>query len=115
MEKKFIELMHTDETFQSKLKDALSSYTGEQTPEAVFNNVLSPLAKEYGISISFEEYIKSISELSDDELDQVAGGAGRTSTCKLIGNSLEDNCPCGIPIYSSQCTSIGDVTYKEVW
>ena len=79
--KKFAELMNTDEAFQAKLSAAMQSYKGEMTPEAVYNDVLSPLAKEYGISVSLEEFNDYISSqtngdeaLSFDELEQVAGG-----------------------------------------
>lgn len=77
---KFRELFLTDETFQKKLKDAAESYTGEQDEEAVFNAVLVPLAAEYGITATFDEfkdYISSLNtdaEMTKDELQQVAGG-----------------------------------------
>jgi len=94
--KKFEELMKTDTAFQEKLKAAMENYTGEQTEQAVFESVLVPLAKEYGISASFEEfkeYVVNISnegrELSIDEINQVAGGGkggglGKT-WCYVIG------------------------------
>jgi len=77
--KKFEELARTDEVFQQKLQDALASYTGEQTEEAVFANVLSPFAAEYGISATYDEFKEYISnqnnmELSRDDLSQIAGG-----------------------------------------
>lgn len=81
--KKFEELMKTDAAFQEKLKNALVSYNGEQTEEAVFKEVLAPIAKDYGINADFEEvkaYIGGIgtnrsTELSLEEMAQVAGGA----------------------------------------
>ena len=93
--KKFAELMNTDEAFKAKLSAAMQSYKGEMTPEAVYNNVLSPIAKEYGISVSLEEFNDYISSqangdeaLSFDELEQVAGGKhggfGNTA-CAAIG------------------------------
>ena len=93
--KKFAELMNTDEAFKAKLSAAMQSYKGEMTPEAVYNDVLSPLAKEYGISVSLEEFNDYISSqtnkdesLSFDELEQVAGGKhggfGNTA-CAAIG------------------------------
>ena len=80
--KKFAELMNTDEVFRNKLIAAEESYKGEMTPEAVYNNVLSPLAREYGISISLEEFNELVSSqdkdqsLNIDELQQAAGGKG---------------------------------------
>lgn len=81
--KKFEELMRTDPAFQEKLRVAVEKYDGDKTsPEAIFNGVLVPLGKEYGLSATYEEfqeYMKSLTklgELSDDELEQVAGGKG---------------------------------------
>ena len=93
--KKFEELIKTDEQAQKKLNTALENYTGENTEEAVFNNVLLPVAEEYGITASFEDfkdYMASLNneELSKDELVQVAGGklegvgVGYT-TCRVVG------------------------------
>jgi len=80
--KKFEELLRTDESFQAKLKAAVEAYTGEEDKETVFNSVLVPLAEEYGISVSYEEFIDYISNLADtvemnkEELMQIAGGKG---------------------------------------
>jgi len=76
---RFRELLFTDEGFQAKLKTAAEAYTGEQTEEAVFNDLLVPLASEYGITATFDDfkkYLDSIKdqELSADEIAQVAGG-----------------------------------------
>jgi len=94
--KKFEELLKSDATFQKKLKNAVESYTGEQTEQAVFEAVLVPLAKEYGISATFEEfkeYVAIIStedrELNEDEVSQIAGGTKGigmgTTACLGIG------------------------------
>ena len=114
--KKFVELVNTDEEFQAKLKEALASYDGEKTEEAVFSNVLTPLANEYGINATFEEYKEYIAgtEMSSDELAQVAGGTaktggnngscavlGNTETCVIVGNNPNPNyCQAGISIPS---------------
>ena len=96
--KKFVELLNTDEAFKAKLNAAAQSYKGEMTPEAVYTNVLSPLAKEYGISVSLEEFKEFISSsqsndesLSLDELGQVAGGkAGGAGiiSCAGVGSGF---------------------------
>ena len=93
--KKFEELLRTDESFQTKLKAAVESYAGENTEEAVFNGVLLPVAKEYGISVSYEElhdYISNLAhtgEIMDkDELTQIVGGKGGGlggGYCKYVG------------------------------
>lgn len=69
--------------------------------------MLVPLAKEYGLSATFEEfreYAGSFSggadgELSDDELTQVAGGKGSGGfVCGIVGAGFgntgnpNDNC-----------------------
>lgn len=94
--KKIEELWKTDAAFQEKLNAAMETYTGEQTEQAVFEGVLAPLAKEYGVSASFEEfqeYIEKIflqdKELNDAEINQVVGGGkggglGKT-WCYVIG------------------------------
>ena len=53
--KKFEELLKTDEAFQKKLADAAQAYNGEMTEEAIFNNVLVPIASEYGITATIDE------------------------------------------------------------
>ena len=77
---KMKELLLSDEEFRGKLKAAYEAYKGDQTDESVFNEVLVPLAAEYGITATYDEYkeyIRSVpddEELSPEELDQVAGG-----------------------------------------
>ena len=78
--KKFEELLKTDEAFQKKLADAAQAYNGEMTEEAIFNNVLVPVASEYGITATLDElkdYLEGLvnnQEMEEDELKQVAGG-----------------------------------------
>jgi len=76
---KFRKLLLTDQDFQNKLKEASMNYTGEQTEEAIFNSVLVPLAAEYNITATYDEFMEyssnlSNQELSSDELSMVAGG-----------------------------------------
>ncbi len=78
---RFAQLLNTDAGFQEKLRKAAENYNGEKDEKSVFENVLLPLGKEHGLSASYEEFssfMKSLNsseaELSDDELEQVAGG-----------------------------------------
>lgn len=78
---KFRELLFTDAEFREKFRKAAESYTGEKNEQAVFDNLLLPLAEEHGLSATFEEFKtfadnfgRAEGELSDDELEQVAGG-----------------------------------------
>lgn len=89
---KFRELLNTDIEFQNKLRKAAESYTGEPGDKAVFDNLLVPFAKEYGLSATYEEFAGYLGafmsdeerELSEDELAMVAGGKG---LCFVIGGS----------------------------
>lgn len=82
---KFRELVLTDSEFQEKLRKATEAYTGEMDERSVFDNVLTPLAGEYGLSATYEEFREfagafsggTDGELSEDELTQVAGGKGK--------------------------------------
>ena len=94
---KFRELLLTDEEFQQKLQAAGEAYDGDQNEEAVFNNVLVPLAAQYGITATFDEfktYMEDFSsaEMSVEEMEQVAGGIAKFNggglggeACKAIG------------------------------
>ena len=81
---KFRELLLTDSEFQDKLRTAAETVDGGQTAEEVFSNILSPLAAQYGITATFDEFKEYIRNLSDDsekmseeELQQVSGGEGK--------------------------------------
>lgn len=92
---KFRELLLTDQDFQEKLKDALLSYNGEKTQEAVFDSILVPLASEYDITASFDEfktYIEQLAndqELSSDEIAQVSGGGTKTRISEIFDSVAE--------------------------
>ena len=89
--KKFEELLRSDEALQAKLRDA---FDGDKADErAVFDAVVVPLAAEAGLPFSSDER-KSLAELaregaelSDEELEAVAGGGW--------SDSDGPNCPIG--------------------
>ena len=92
--KKFRNLLISDSAFQEKLLKASESYTGAQDEKSVFNNLLLPLAKEQGFSATYEEFKEYIgafagdseSELSEDELELVAGGKNSgIGLCVFVG------------------------------
>ena len=130
--KKFEELMKTDESFQAKLKAAAETYDGEKTDEAVFNGVLVPVAKEYGISASYEEFkeymetLASTDEIMDkDELNQIAGGKGRgfgAAVCYGVGIGVgggggdDGGFACFVGGFGTEygCCGEGD-PYGEAW
>ena len=80
---KFIELLKTDKALQDKIAEAAANYTGENSQEAVFQNITLPIAEEAGFHFTFDElqeYIlqqnDDVQTLENDEMDQVAGGGG---------------------------------------
>ena len=96
---KFRELLLTDSDFQEKVRKAVEAYKGEQDEKAVFDKLLAPIAEEYGLSATYEEfreYVGAFSggadgELSEDELSQVAGGKGKGAfVCGIIGAGVGD-------------------------
>ena len=80
---KFQELLNSDSEFREKLSKAAEVYAGGTNGREVFDNLLLPLAQEYGLSATYDEFSeyvsaagKADSELSEDELAQIAGGKG---------------------------------------
>lgn len=130
--KKFSDLMLNDEEFQKKLAEAASNYKGEQTEKAVFEGIVDPLAKEYGVNITCEDFMEAITqaasadgELINDELAQVAGGSDfgglGANACSIIGAGIGATTT---PDHTSSCFIIGvgdhigacfseGVTYQE--
>lgn len=91
--KKYMELLRDDKALQEKLAAATAAYAGDASDEkAVFAAVLAPIAKEAGFDFSYEDAAElakaPVGELSDDELDQVAGGF---ALCFGIGVGKTDN------------------------
>ncbi len=81
--RKLMERSKTDAEFRKKVRAAIDAYSGERTEEAVFSNIFVPVAAEYGVTATFEdfkEYLESQndSELSDEETVQIAGGEDKT-------------------------------------
>ena len=66
--KAFLEKVKADTSLQEKLKAAADS------------DAVLAIAQEAGFSISADDLTKAQSELSDEELEGVAGGANNAST-----------------------------------
>ena len=88
---RFKELLNSDMEFREKLRKRAEEYTGEPDDKSVFEGVLLPIGKEYGLSATYEEFISFAGdlngeegELSEEELAQVAGGKG---LCFVVGGS----------------------------
>ena len=71
--KSFLEKVKTDTSLQEKLKAAADA------------NAVAAIAKEAGFSISADDLTKAQSEISEKELESVAGGAvwpyGQSDVC----------------------------------
>ncbi len=113
---KFRDLIASDPEFQEKFRKAAEAYKGPQDEKSVFENLLQPLGKEYGLSATYEEFKEFTGaftgeaggELSEDELEQVAGGKNSgIGLCAGIGiGDLfgEDKDPSG---YRVACQVVG--------
>ena len=102
---RFEELLREDEALKAKLDAATAAYAGDASDDkAVFEAIVAPLAEEAGLPFTYEEGKKAYGqrELSDAELDSVAGGGG---FCYLIGGSDDVNANCNEPGYF--CAYIG--------
>ncbi|KZR82593.1 Nitrogen fixation protein of unknown function [Synechococcus sp. MIT S9509] len=75
--KAFLEKVQVDTSLQEKLKAAAD------------NDAVAAIAKDAGFSISADDLKKAQSELSDEELEGVAGGLGP----KVSAGSLYCLCP----------------------
>ncbi len=78
--KAFLEKVKGDTSLQGKLKAAADT------------NAVAAIAKEAGFSISADDLKNTQSELSEEELEDVAGGGPNTGTCIMsifpCGNSF---------------------------
>ncbi len=80
---KLQELLNSDAGFREEFKKAAETYEGDKDMKAVFENLIRPLIKEHGLDATFEEFRECTEALtadrkdglSDDELNQVAGGS----------------------------------------
>ena len=76
--KKFLELVSKNEELCAKV--------GEADKEA-----LIAMAKELGVALTDEDFEKPTEELSDDELDTVAGGGDVSCACAMGGGGTKDS------------------------
>ena len=109
---KFEEMLRGSEELQSKLQELVSSYEGDKADEqAVFDATIGQLAAGVGLPISFEDacdFALANRELSDAELDAVAGGYG---VCYMIGGSNEVEAECQNNAYIGHACSYVGVSF----
>ncbi len=96
--KKFYEAVSQDEALKQKFVELSQKYQGQQMDKEkmklITEEEVLPIAKEMGYSFTmddFNSYGKEIQqmnmncELSDTEMQAVAGGSSRSGFCILIG------------------------------
>ena len=111
---KFEELLRGSEEIQAKLQELAQAFEGEKDDaKAFFDATIGKLAEEHGLPFTFEEgaaYAAADRNLSDDELDAVAGG----SVCYFVCASPKvENDDC-IHHKGSSCAYVG-VTVDNTW
>ena len=110
---KFEELLKSREDVQARLQELSRAFEGDMgDAKAVFEATVGKLAAELGLPFTFEEgaeYAGTNRELSDSELESVAGG----SVCYIVGASptVESNCTGS---RGASCAYVG-VTADDVW
>jgi len=73
--KAFLEKVKADTSLQEKLKAAAD------------NDAVAAIAKEAGLSISADDLKNAQSEISDEELENVAGGWWETKECTCFNTA----------------------------
>ena len=78
--KAFVAKVKEDPELAQKLKDAQAAYTGDKSDkDAAFATIVLPVAAAAGFNFTVEDFKaafdKGEGEVSEDELDAVAGGA----------------------------------------
>ena len=82
--KAFLEKVKTDASLQEKLKAAAD------------NDAVAAIAKDAGFSISADDLKKAQSEISEEELESIAGGYDIThQTCNRTCGTAVCDCPPG--------------------
>ena len=90
--KAFFEALSKDEALQQALREKELSYTGmKEDREAIVAEILIPVAKAAGYDFTledvkaFEKGMRVEGELSENELEAVAGGVEDWGICVLAG------------------------------
>ena len=88
---RFERLLKESEGLQAKLAAATKAYDGAEKDEAMFEELLAPIAAGVGLPFTLDEALAHAStcrNLSDSELDAVAGGS--TYCYIVVGGSEPD-------------------------
>lgn len=78
--KQLQETLDNNDELRWRLNESVAAFNGDKSDNrAVFEAIIAPIAWEAGIALTYDEVIavaKDGAELTDDELDAVAGGVG---------------------------------------
>lgn len=102
---KFEQLLRSDDAARSRLKALADGYKGNKSDvEAYFAATIGKVATDAGLPFSYEDSKALIfgQELSDEELEAVAGGV----SCYWIGGSSSAEATCDLEI-GAACAIIG--------
>lgn len=108
---RFEELLKSDEALQARLQELVGAFEGDKSDAAaVFAATVGKLAEEAGLPFGYEEgrEYSSNRELSDEELEAVAGGKG---FCYIVGGSNKPEAECDTA-YGFAC-AYGGITFGD--
>lgn len=91
---KFEKILADNAEIQGKINELAAAFKGDSGDDkALFEATIGMVAAEAGLPFSYEEAlgVTPDAELSDDELDMIAGGSG---VCYIIGGSTKPETGC---------------------
>ena len=109
---KLEEMLKADKDLQAKVNDLASAFEGDRADDkALFEATIGVMAAEAGLPVTHEEAVGAVpeKELSDEELDAVAGGG----VCYFVGASPSVDSEC-YNNRGSSCAYVG-VGFDDKW
>lgn len=110
--KEFIKKVNSDQALYEKFKALVPEDQKDSDREAIISDKIVPFAKEAGYDLSAEDFKTdgpASGEISDEELEAVAGGGGCLCEEKGAGMGADDYTNC---IYFCGCTAAGVGEYS---
>jgi len=112
--KEFIKKVNSDQGLYEKFKALLPEDQKDSDREAIISEKIVPFAKEAGYDLTAEDFKvdeAASGELSDEELEAVAGGGGCRCEEKGAGMGADDFTNC---MYHCLCVAAGAGAYSGV-